>query len=72
MVTDCCTHTGRDEHGCWDCYNTGHAHDPSLPCDGTPQDPYLDPEKRAALRAFADGLPAKHIDTKEDPRAPEV
>lgn len=25
------------------------------------------PEKRAALRAFADGLPAKHIDTKEDP-----
>lgn len=33
MVTDCCDHAGRDEHGCWDCYNTGHAHDPSRPCD---------------------------------------
>jgi hypothetical protein len=24
----CCDHSGRDEHGCWDCYNTGHAHAP--------------------------------------------
>jgi hypothetical protein len=23
---DCCSHRGRDEHGCWDCRNTGHAH----------------------------------------------
>lgn len=22
----CCDHSGRDEHGCWDCLNTGHAH----------------------------------------------
>lgn len=27
-----------------------------------PFDPCLDPEKRAGLRAFADRLPAKHID----------
>ena len=25
---DCCDHSGADEHGCWDCYNTGHAHAP--------------------------------------------
>jgi hypothetical protein len=24
----CCDHSGRDEHGCWDCRNTGHAHAP--------------------------------------------
>lgn len=24
----CCDHSGRDEHGCWDCRNTGHAHPP--------------------------------------------
>lgn len=28
-----------------------------------PQDRHLAPEKRAALRAFADGLPAKKIET---------
>jgi len=22
----CCDHSGRDEHGCWDCRNTGCAH----------------------------------------------
>lgn len=22
----CCDHAGADEHGCWDCLNTGHTH----------------------------------------------
>lgn len=22
----CCDHSGADEHGCWDCLNTGHTH----------------------------------------------
>lgn len=26
----CCDHSGADEHGCWDCLNTGHAHAPYL------------------------------------------
>lgn len=35
-LADCCTHQGADEHGCWDCYNTGHTHDADQPC--TPEE----------------------------------
>lgn len=27
MPQGCCEHRGRDEHGCWDCRNTGHTHE---------------------------------------------
>jgi hypothetical protein len=37
-----------------------------------PQDPALDPEKRAALRAFADALPAKKIEPAPRPSWDEV
>lgn len=63
MVSGCCDHTGRDEHGCWDCYNTDHTHDPSLPCEGTDLMWSADsPEHIALVREFADGLPVKHIE----------
>lgn len=32
LIPDCCDHLGRDEHGCWDCYNTGHTHAVGNPC----------------------------------------
>lgn len=30
----CCNHAGSDEHGCWDCRNTGHTHE-TEPCAST-------------------------------------
>lgn len=27
MPEGCCMHRDRDEHGCWDCRNTGHNHE---------------------------------------------
>lgn len=32
----CCDHSGADEHGCWDCRWTGHAHPPYI--DGAAAD----------------------------------
>ena len=32
----CCDHSGADEHGCWDCRNTGCAHPPYV--DGVAAD----------------------------------
>lgn len=39
----CCDHSGRDEHGCWDCRNTGHAHPP-----------YVDGEAKADLSSLVE------------------
>lgn len=27
----CCDHSGADYHGCWDCQNSGHAHESYYP-----------------------------------------
>lgn len=35
----CCDHSGRDEHGCWDCRNTGCDHPPYV--DGQAAEDFL-------------------------------
>jgi hypothetical protein len=43
----CCDHAGADEHGCWECLNTGHAHAQ-----------HISPEDARALVKFAKAVKA--------------
>lgn len=29
---DCCAHNAMEQGHCWDCYDTGHDHNPENPC----------------------------------------
>jgi hypothetical protein len=47
----CCDHAGADEHGCWECLNTGHAHAQ-----------HISPEDARALVKFAKAVRAATLD----------